>query len=158
MAFHAFKMQGITGEQVTFDSFKGKHCLVVNVASKCGLTPQYEGLEKLQQDRSNQDFTVLGFPCNQFGAQEPGSDAEVCEFAQSRYNATFPMFSKVEVNGDGACDLYKWLKNERAQPSGTPDIAWNFTKFLVDGEGNVVERFEPRTSPEEIDDRLNQIL
>ena len=151
-------MQDINGNQVAFDAYKGKHCLIVNVASECGLTPQYEGLEQLHTSNQDKDFTVLGFPCNQFATQEPGSNAEICQFAQREYGATFPLFGKIEVNGDGACELFKWLKAEKAQPSGAPDIAWNFTKFLVDGEGNVVERFEPRTRPEEIGTKLDSIL
>lgn len=101
---------------------------------------------------------VLGFPCNQFGAQEPGTDAEILEFAQSRYNASFPMFSKIEVNGDGACELYKWLKSKQANPDGKPDIAWNFTKFLVSPKGEVVARFEPMVTPEEIAGQLDELL
>jgi len=101
---------------------------------------------------------VLAFPCNQFGAQEPGSNAEILEFAQSKYDATFPMFAKIEVNGDGACELYKFLKSERADEEGKTDIAWNFTKFLVDGSGNVVARFGPQVTPEEIGERLADYL
>ena len=102
--------------------------------------------------------TVLGFPCNQFGAQEPGTNAEILEFAQSKYNANFPMFAKIEVNGDGACDLYQWLKAEQPNDDGTPDIPWNFTKFLIDREGRVVKRFGPRTTPEEVDAELDTHL
>ena len=101
---------------------------------------------------------MLGFPCNQFGAQEPGTDAEIQEFATSKYGASFPLFSKIEVNGSGACDLYKLLTSAIANPDGKPDVTWNFTKFLVDGEGNVVERFEPRTTPEEIAEVLTGYL
>lgn len=147
--FHAFKMAGIDGEEVDFAQFAGKRCLIVNVASQCGLTPQYEGLQQLQNDMGDDNFVVLGFPCNQFGAQEPGSDASICEFAQSRYNVTFPMFSKVEVNGPGTCALYEWLKE--SEPG---DIGWNFTKFLVDGQGDVVERFNPQVRPEDIAAKL----
>ena len=101
---------------------------------------------------------MLGFPCNQFGAQEPGSDAEILEFAQSKYNVNFPMFSKIEVNGDGACDLYKLLKAEKANPDGNPDIGWNFTKFLVGKDGSVVARFEPQVSPEDISGQLDGMI
>ena len=104
------------------------------------------------------DLQVLGFPCNQFGAQEPGTDAEILEFAREKYGAEFPMFSKVEVNGDGACDLYQHLKAKQANPDGNPDIGWNFTKFLVNSEGDVVARFEPMVTPEEIAEQLDSLL
>ena len=102
--------------------------------------------------------TVLGFPCNQFGAQEPGTNAEILDFARSKYDANFPMFAKIEVNGDGACDLYQWLKGQQPNDDGTPDIPWNFTKFLIDREGRVVKRFGPRTTPEEVDAELDNHL
>ena len=107
---------------------------------------------------SRDDLQVLGFPCNQFGGQEPGSDEEILEFARSQYKVNFPMFSKVEVNGDGACELYQWLKSSHANPEGKPDIAWNFTKFLVGKDGEVLARFEPTVTPEEISDRLDTLL
>ncbi len=118
------------------------------------MTPQYAGLRTLHESNKTNGFSVLGFPCNQFGAQEPGTNAEILEFAQSKYDVTFPMFAKIEVNGDGACDLYKFLKAEQADEKGKTDIAWNFTKFLVDGSGSVIERFGPTTSPEEIAEQL----
>ena len=158
MSFHQFNMKAIDGSDVSFDTYKGKHCLIVNVASECGFTRQYKGLEQLQQSYGGDSFTVLGFPCNQFGEQEPGSDAEVCEFAESNFGVTFQLFSKVEVNGDSACELYDWLKEERAAPNGKSDIAWNFTKFLVDGEGSVVKRFEPRDTPSDIEEHLKSML
>lgn len=158
MSFHAFQMKSIEGNDVSFDAFQGKHCLVVNVASRCGLTGQYKGLQALQEEFESQDFTVLGFPCNQFGAQEPGSDTEICDFAESKFSVSFPMFSKIEVNDDDACDLYQWLKAEKSRPDGESDIAWNFTKFLVDSDGNVVERFEPGVTPAEIADKLRSLL
>ena len=122
------------------------------------MTPQYAGLRTLQADFSGQGFTVLGFPCNQFGAQEPGSDAEVLQFATSKYDVNFPMFSKIQVNGDGACELYKLLKAAKADEEGKPDIPWNFTKFLVGRDGNVLARFGPRTTPEEIGVQLEAFL
>lgn len=158
MAFHEFNMPAIDGTDVSFDQFKGKHCLVVNVASECGYTKQYAGLEQLHAENADRNFTVLGFPCNQFGGQEPGSDAEICEFAQSTFNTTFPLFSKVEVRGDNACELYQWLTSQRARPNGKPNIGWNFTKFLIDADGNVVERFEPQVTPEEIGTKLKELL
>ena len=158
MSFHSYTMNSIEGEVVSFDSFKGETCLVVNVASKCGFTPQYSGLVELHNKYNDKDFTVLGFPCNQFGRQEPGTDAKVCEFAQGRYNVNFPMFSIIEVNGPDACESYRWLTSTQANEQGTNDIRWNFTKFLVDGEGNLVRRFEPRTIPDEIDSELSAFL
>ena len=158
MSFHDFTMKAIDGSDVSFDSFKGKHCLVVNVASECGLTDQYEGLQNLHSTYGDETFTVMGFPCNQFLEQEPGSDETICEFAQSNYGVTFPLFSKIEVNGDGACELYQWLKETKTRPDGNPKIAWNFTKFLIDGDGNIVERFEPKVTPEEIEKKLQSIV
>ncbi len=132
--------------------------LVVNVASKCGLTPQYKQLQAVHDKFAKKGFTVLGFPCNQFGAQEPGSDEEILEFAKSKYNCNFQLFSKVDVNGDGACDLYNILKSEKANPDGNPDIGWNFTKFLVGKDGKVLARFEPMVTPEEIAAQLDGLL
>ena len=122
------------------------------------MTRQYAGLRTLHEDHKDQGLTVLGFPCNQFGAQEPGTNEEILDFARSKYNVEFPMFAKIEVNGDGACELYKHLKSEKSGPEGKSDIAWNFTKFLVDRSGKVLERFEPRTTPEEIAEALPQHL
>ncbi len=118
------------------------------------MTPQYAGLRTLHESNKNNGFTVLGFPCNQFGAQEPGTNAEILEFAQSKYDVAFPMFAKIEVNGDGACDLYNFLKAEKADEEGKAGIAWNFTKFLIDGTGSVIARYGPKTTPEEIADQL----
>ncbi|MBV1904655.1 MAG: glutathione peroxidase [Pseudomonadales bacterium] len=151
-AFHKLDMADITGEAVKFTEFKGQLCLVVNVASACGLTPQYAGLNALHND--NKNLTVLGFPCNQFGAQEPGSEAEIQDFVQSKFNLNFPLFSKIEVNGENTCALYQFLKSEKTDEEGKADIAWNFTKFLVNGEGQVVERFGPTVTPEQIAEKL----
>jgi glutathione peroxidase len=158
MEFHDFTMRSITGEEVDFDQYRGRACLVVNVASRCGLTPQYEGLQALQDELGGDRFTVLGFPCNQFGAQEPGTDEEIREFACTRFDVDFPMFAKVEVNGEGTCDLYRFLKQARQDEEGHVDIRWNFTKFLVDGQGQVVERFGPTATPDEIGKRLREFL
>ena len=155
MTFHNIKMKSIDGELVDFSQYQGTQCLVVNVASECGLTRQYRGLQALHAKHQAEGFTVLGFPCNQFGAQEPGSDEEIREFAEGKFGVEFPMFSKIEVNGDGACELYKWLTSEKSNPEGAPDVAWNFTKFLIDAEGNVVERFEPGVTPESISEKLS---
>ena len=141
--FHDLTMKSITGEPVKLSSFKGKTCLVVNVASRCGLTPQYSGLRELQEQNEDRGFTVLGFPCNQFGAQEPGTSEQILDFCESKYDVNFPLFEKVDVNGNAACDLYKLLKTQKSNEDGTSDIQWNFTKFLVDGSGNVVARFGP---------------
>ena len=148
---HDFEVETITGEAVSLSAYKGKVVLVVNVASACGLTPQYEGLEALQKELGPQGFDVLGFPCNQFGAQEPGTEGEIATFCETSFGVTFPMFSKVEVNGEGTAPLYAHLKAEAKEASGKDDIEWNFTKFLIDGAGNVVKRFEPMVTPEEIE-------
>jgi glutathione peroxidase len=152
-SLHDFEMTSITGESVPLGSYAGQLCLVVNVASACGLTPQYEGLVSLHED--NDDLTVLGFPCNQFAGQEPGTDDEICEFATSKYAVSFPMFSKIEVNGDDADPLYQWLKAEQPGDGDTSDINWNFEKFLVDGDGKVVARFSPMVTPAEIAEQLD---
>jgi glutathione peroxidase len=146
MNVHDFTAKSIDGKPVSLGQYKGRWMLVVNVASKCGLTPQYEGLEALSQKYQGKGLTVLGFPCNQFGAQEPGTEKDIQTFCSTNYNVTFPMFSKVEVNGDQADPLFKHLKEK--QPG---DIKWNFNKFLVDPKGDVVKRYEPKTTPAEID-------
>lgn len=158
MGFHDVTMPAITGEPVNLGTFKGTTCLVVNVASKCGLTPQYAGLQKLHEENEHKGFAVLGFPCNQFADQEPGGSEEISSFCSTNYGVTFPLFAKVEVNGDGACELYKLLKPAAPNDDGTLDVPWNFTKFLVDGEGQVVARFGPRTTPEEIAEDLDRYL
>jgi len=155
---HSLEMTSITGEKVKLDKYKGKVCLVVNVASRCGLTPQYAGLQALQDAHEAQGFTVLGFPCNQFAGQEPGTDAEVCEFAQAKFSVDFPLFSKVEVNGDNACELYRMLKAAQPNGDGTTDIQWNFTKFVVGRDGKVLKRFSPRATPEDIGKELGAYL
>lgn len=147
-SLHDFEVPSIQGENVRLADYAGQLCLVVNVASQCGLTPQYAGLEKLHEEIDG--LTVLGFPCNQFGAQEPGTDAQICEFATSRYGASFPMFSKVEVNGDGASPVYRFLKSGHPDEEGNEAIAWNFTKFLVGRDGQVLQRFAPQVTPDEI--------
>lgn len=138
-------MKGIDGTDVDLASYQGKVVLVVNVASRCGATPQYAGLEKLYQKYKDQGFVVLGFPANDFGAQEPGSDEQIKQFCSSKYDVTFPMFSKITVKGDGKPRLYKVL-TETADPTG--EIGWNFEKFLVGKDGNVVARFKTRVTPD----------
>jgi glutathione peroxidase len=155
---HDFTLNSIAGDPVSLADYKGKALLIVNVASACGLTPQYEGLEAMQKELGPQGFEVLGFPCNQFGAQEPGTESEIATFCETSFGVTFPMFSKLEVNGDGTAPLYMHLKSATKDASGKDDIAWNFTKFLVDGSGAVVKRFEPMTTPEEITPEVVAIL
>ena len=147
-------MSDIQGNEVNFADYEGKACLIVNVASRWGLTSQYAGLRTLQEQFADQPFEVLAFPCNQFGAQEPGSNEEVFEFAQTKYNVNFQMFSKIEVNGTNACDLYQFLKSGKADEGGNADITWNFEKFLVDKDGRAVGRFSPKTAPEELTETI----
>jgi glutathione peroxidase len=143
-----FTMKSITGQDVNLADYKGKVLLVVNVASKCGLTPQYEELEALHEKYNGKGLAVLGFPCNQFGKQEPGTDAEIAEFCAATYKVKFPMFSKVDVNGEKAAPLYKHLTSLDTKPKDKGDITWNFEKFLIGKNGEVVARFAPRTSPD----------
>ncbi len=142
---YQFTMDSIEGKPVKLDSYKGKVLLVVNVASKCGLTPQYEGLQKLYTAYKDKGFVILGFPANEFGGQEPGTNAEIKEFCSAKYNVTFPMFSKIVVKGDGIHPLYQWLLNST---DNHKDIEWNFAKFLVGKDGKVLQRFDPRTAPD----------
>ena len=144
---HNIPVKTIQGEETTLASFKGKVLLIVNVASQCGLTPQYEGLEALYKKFKPRGFEILGFPCNQFGSQEPCSDKEIAEFCDINFKVTFPMFSKLEVNGPGAHPLYVFLKAERPGLFGSESIKWNFTKFLVDKTGDVAKRFAPTDTP-----------
>jgi glutathione peroxidase len=170
---HDFAARTIEGKDTKLDAFRGKWLLIVNVASKCGLTPQYEGLEALYRKYHDQGLAILGFPCDQFGNQEPGSEADIQQFCSLNYGVTFPMFSKIEVNGDAADPLYKYLRT--AQPGSVPPeaikgnrlyeylaksnpdslhgdvVRWNFTKFLVDPQGQVVKRYEPDVTPQQID-------
>lgn len=158
MSFHDLTVESLAGEPVDLGTFKGRTCLVVNVASKCGLTPQYAGLQKLHQDNEARGLSVLGFPCNQFAGQEPGDSEEIASFCSTNYDVTFPLFAKVEVNGEGTCELYRLLKAEAPNEDGSQDIQWNFTKFLVNGDGEVVRRYGPRTTPEEISEDLENHL
>jgi glutathione peroxidase len=142
-----FTMKSIDGEDVDLSKYQGNVVLVVNVASKCGLTPQYEGLEELHQKYADQGLSVLGFPCNQFGNQEPGTEQEIKTFCSTKYDVTFDMFAKINVNGDGRCELYQLLTSAETEPQGRGDISWNFEKFLIDRQGDVIARFSPKTSP-----------
>ncbi len=142
-----FSMKAIDGKQLPLSEFKGRVMLMVNVASQCGYTPQYEGLEKLYETYKSQGFVITGFPANNFGEQEPGTDAEIQTFCKSKYSVTFPMFSKISVLGPDQAALYKFLTSKSANAKTAGDIQWNFTKFLVDREGNIVQRFEPAVEP-----------
>ena len=149
MSIYDFSAKLNNGSEQSLAAYKGKVLLIVNTASKCGFTPQYKGLQDLYANYHSKGLEVLGFPCDQFGHQEPGSDDDIKSFCDLNYNVTFPLFSKIEVNGEGAHPLYQWLKNEKGGLLGD-SIKWNFTKFLVDKQGNVVERYAPTTTPEKI--------
>jgi glutathione peroxidase len=156
--FFSFEVKDSKGAQLPLSNFKNKVCLVVNVASKCGFTNQYTGLEKLYAQYAEQGFTVIGFPCNQFGAQEPGSDQEIQEFCQLTYSVKFPVLAKVDVNGDNAAPVYGWLKSSAPGILGTEAIKWNFTKFLIGRDGQVIQRYAPQTKPEEIAEDIKKAL
>jgi glutathione peroxidase len=143
---------------VALRSYQGKVLLIVNTASKCGFTPQYQGLEELYQRYRPRGLVVLGFPCNQFGAQEPGAAAEIAAFCQKNYGVTFPMFGKIEVNGAGAHPLYRWLKQSAPGLLGSEAIKWNFTKFLLDRSGRVKDRFAPATAPAALKKEIEALL
>jgi glutathione peroxidase len=153
-----FSAKDIKGKDVPLSEYKGKVLLVVNVASKCGYTPQYKGLQELYQKYHEQGFEVLAFPCNQFGAQEPGTSEAIANFCDISYKTTFPLFEKIEVNGTSTHPLYKFLKQEQKGILGTGIIKWNFTKFLVNREGQVVERFGPQKEPADIDGEIKKLL
>jgi glutathione peroxidase len=152
-----FTADALTGAPVSLRDFEGKVLLIVNTASACGFTPQYQGLEQLQQDYAARGFAVLGFPCNQFGAQEPGNAAEIASFCKLTYDVSFPMFAKIDVNGAAAHPLYNFLKSEKSGVLGSA-IKWNFTKFLIDRSGRVVDRFAPTTKPESLRDKIEALL
>lgn len=155
--FHDFSAVTIAGSQDVFDRFAGQVALVVNTASKCGLTPQYDGLQKLQDEYKDRGFTVLGFPCNQFGGQEPGDEEQIQQFCRTEFSVDFPLYKKVEVNGIDTHPLWAWLKSEKQGEDGA-DIEWNFAKFLIDGDGRVVERYAPQTTPEQLRGDIEQLL
>ena len=145
-----FTARDIDGNERSLAEWRGKSLLIVNVASKCGFTPQYEGLETLWQQQRDHGLVVLGFPCNQFGHQEPGDEAEIKAFCASRHDVTLPLFAKIDVNGEHAHPLYEWLKSEGKGILGTEAIKWNFTKFLTDTQGHVIKRYAPTDTPERI--------
>ncbi|MDG4656289.1 glutathione peroxidase [Ectobacillus antri] len=158
MSVYQFEVKTITGETKTLQDYAGKVLLIVNVASKCGFTPQYKGLQALYEQYKEQGFEVLGFPCNQFMAQEPGDEAEIASFCELNYGVTFPMFAKVDVNGDHAHPLFKYLCEQAPGMLGLKAVKWNFTKFLVDRDGNVIERFAPQTAPEDLKSAIEKHL
>jgi glutathione peroxidase len=153
-----FTARSITGEDVPLSTFAGKTMLVVNTASKCGFTPQYDGLEALHRDLGDKGLVVIGFPCNQFGAQEPGDAAEIANFCKLTYDVSFPMMAKVDVNGDSAHPLFKWMKGEAKGLLGSESIKWNFTKFLIDKTGKVVRRFAPNDAPASMRKDIEAVL
>lgn len=157
-SIYDFTMNRLNGQPQKLEDYQGKVVLIVNTASKCGLTPQYEGLEALYKELQDQDFVILGFPCNQFGAQEPGSADDITEFCQVNYGVSFPMFEKIEVNGAGTHPLYQHLKSEKKGLMGSEGIKWNFTKFLVDKQGTVVKRYAPTTTPDKIKADIQALL
>lgn len=155
---YSFTVNDIKGREVAMKQFRNKTLLIVNVASKCGFTPQYQGLEQLYQQFKAQGFLVLGFPCNQFGGQEPGSEQEIQQFCELNYAVTFPLFAKLDVNGKNAHPLYQFLKHSVKGILRTEAIKWNFTKFLVDKNGKVLERFAPTATPESLVDKIAAVL
>lgn len=158
MSIYDFNVKDIDGKEISMSKYKGKVLLIVNVASECGFTPQYEGLERLYQTYKEQGFMVLGFPSNQFGKQEPNSNEKIKFFCQGTYDVHFDMFSKIDVNGDEVSPLYKFLKKEQGGFLGLDGIKWNFTKFLVDSQGNIVDRYAPSTKPENLKDDIEKLL
>ena len=157
-SIYDFSVDDIHGKKVVLDKYKDKVMLIVNTASKCGFTPQYKGLEELYEKFHGKGLEVLGFPCNQFGSQEPGTEAEIAQFCELNYGVTFPMFAKVDVNGSSAAPLYKYLKAEKPGLLGSEAIKWNFTKFLVDRKGNVLARYAPNDTPESMAGDIEKVL
>jgi glutathione peroxidase len=158
MSLYDFSAVRLDGTQSSLREYEGRVLLIVNTASKCGFTPQYKGLEALYRDYAPRGFSVLGFPCNQFGEQEPGGSEEIGQFCEVNYGVTFPMFAKIDVNGDTAHPLYQWLKKQAPGVLGSERIKWNFTKFLIDRTGQVVGRFAPTTKPEELASHIERLL
>lgn len=157
MSVYDHKVKNINGKDVNLSDYKGKVLLIVNTASECGLTPQYEGLEELYK-KYKDNLEILAFPCNQFGGQEPGDEEKIKEFCDLRFNISFPLFSKIDVNGENTHPLYNYLKQEAPGVMGTKKIKWNFTKFLIDKEGNVIKRFAPTSTPESLEDDIKKLF
>jgi glutathione peroxidase len=158
MSIYDFKVQARDGSQIDLGDYQGKVLVVVNTASKCGLTPQFAGLEELYKQYGEQGLTIIGFPCNQFANQDPGSNEEIAEFCQLNYGVTFPMMAKIDVNGDEADPVYKWLTSEAPGFLGSKKIKWNFTKFLIGRDGEVTERFSPQDDPQKMSDAIEKAL
>ncbi|MBM4763292.1 glutathione peroxidase [Bacillus sp. B15-48] len=178
MSIYSFNAKLLTGEEIALENYKGLTTLIVNTASKCGLTPQYEGLEKLYKKFKNDSFSILAFPCNQFGGQEPGTEEEIQQFCSVNYNVTFSVFQKIDVNGKNAHPLYQYLREHSPEESEldvnsrlykhlitnfpnvlkSNEIKWNFTKFLINSEGEIVKRYAPTTSPEEIEKDIERLI
>ncbi len=158
MTVYEFRAKTIEGKEIALSDYRGKALLIVNVASRCGFTPQYAGLEKIYEKFRAQGFEVLGFPCNQFGGQEPGSEKEIETFCETKFGVKFPLFSKIDVNGARAHPLYRFLVKAKPGILGTTKIKWNFTKFLIDREGNPVKRYAPGDKPEAIAGDIQRVL
>lgn len=158
MSIYKYDAATLAGETVSLETWRGRVLLIVNTASACGFTPQYAGLEALYRKYEPQGLTVLGFPCNQFGAQEPGSEAEIGAFCEKNYGVTFPLFAKVDVKGAGAHQLFQYLTQAKPGILGTEAIKWNFTKFLIDRNGDPVARYAPQTKPEELEAPIQKLL
>lgn len=154
----SFTVKDANNNPVSLEKYQGQVLLIVNVASKCGFTPQYKGLEELYKKHKDQGFTVIGFPCNQFGAQEPGSNEEIQSFCEMNYGVTFPVMNKIDVNGESADPLYQWLKATAPGIFGTEAIKWNFTKFLIGKNGEVINRYAPQDKPEDIESDISKAL
>ena len=157
MTIYEFTVKDVNGKEVSLEEYRGKVLLIVNTATGCGFTPQYEGLQDLYEQYHEQGLEILDFPCNQFGGQAPGTEAEIVDFCQSRYGVTFPQFAKIEVNGPNAAPLFKYLKDRQGGVLGD-NIKWNFTKFLVDRDGEVIDRFAPTVTPAKLEDRIMEVL
>lgn len=158
MTIYDFSVKTIDGNDITLAPYKGQVLLIVNTASACGLTPHYKGLQHLYSTYKDRGFSVLGFPCNQFAGQEPGTEEEIKSFCELNYQVTFPMFSKIDVKGENAHPLYKYLVDNTPAPYHTGDIEWNFVKFLIDREGRIVKQYSARTEPEELEADIRRLL
>ncbi|MFD1361961.1 glutathione peroxidase [Lentibacillus salinarum] len=157
MSVYQFSANTIDGEEKSIANYEGNVILIVNTASECGFTPQFDGLQKLYDTHKDEGFVILGFPCNQFNSQDPGSSEEIASFCRGNYSVTFPMFSKIDVNGENAHPLFNYLTSQ-AKGIVTRQIKWNFTKFLVDRDGNVLKRYAPQTKPENIEQDIEEAL
>jgi len=153
-----FSCTNVNGEETSLSDYSGKALLIVNTASKCGFTPQYQGLQDLYKEYSGKGLEILGFPCNQFGSQEPGSDEEISLFCSTKYDVTFPLFSKIKVNGPAAHPLFKFLTSSKPGLLGSEKIKWNFTKFLINKSGEPIKRFSPQTTPEQLSSDITDLL